>query len=155
MYAIPGSDSTDPALFRTLLEECPDAVIYADREGAIQVWNAAAERIFGHAASDVVGRSLDVIIPERLRNAHWQGFRKALESGETQYSGRVLTTRSVHKNGNKLYVDLGFSLIRGGDGAVMGALATARDCTARYDAERALRARVSELEQKLEAASRA
>jgi PAS domain S-box-containing protein len=102
----------------------------------------------------VVGASLDVIIPEQLRNAHWQGFRRAIDSGETRYANRVLTTRSVHKNGHKLYVDLSFALMKDAHGAVTGALAIGRDCTARYEAERALRARVEGLERGSAAAAK-
>jgi PAS domain S-box-containing protein len=75
--------------------------------------------------------SLDVIIPERLRAAHWEGFNRAIDSGQTKYAGKVITTRSAHKNGGKLYVDLSFALVRDRAGAVIGALAIGRDCTAR------------------------
>lgn len=133
-------ESTEPdvgKLYEAIVEQAPDAVIFADREGAIRVWNHGAEAIFGHAASEVQGANLDVIIPEPLRKAHWLGFDKALESGTTKYSGRVLTTRSVHKDGRRLYVDLSFALVRDAAGAIMGVLAIARDCTERYLAEKA------------------
>src|SRR5262245_765457 len=91
-----------------VVEQAADAMIYADRDGAIRIWNHAAERLFGYSAAEVTGGSLDVIIPERFRPAHSAGFRKAVESGETKYGNRVMTTRSVHKNGRRLYVDLTF-----------------------------------------------
>jgi len=75
-----------------------------------------------------VGKSLDVIIPERLRGAHWEGFRRAVDTGEAKYHNQVLTTRSVHKDGSKLYLDLSFGLVRDGDGVVLGALAIGRIC---------------------------
>ena len=143
---MPSSD--DAALSNALVAQSPDAIILSDREGNIKIWNAAAERIFGHRADDVQGKSLDVIIPERLRAAHWAAFDASLASGREKYAGRVLTTRSMHKDGSKLYVDLAFALIRDAAGAVTGVVATARDCTARYEEERALRARVAELEPK-------
>jgi PAS domain S-box-containing protein len=135
-------------LFQAIVEQAPDAFIFADRDGVIQVWNHGAETVFGYAAAEVLGKSLDVIIPERLQHAHWEGFRRAIDTGQTKYGNRVLTTRSVHKNGSKLYVDLSFGLVRSGGGAVIGALAVGRDCTARYLSERALRARLAELEKK-------
>ncbi len=135
-------------LFQAIVEQAPDAIIFADREGAIRVWNRGAEAVFGYAAAEVLGSSLDVIIPERLRPAHWEGFRRAVDTGQTKYADRVLTTRSVHKDGSKLYVDLSFSLIRNRVGAIAGALAVGRDCTARHLAEGALRARVAESEEK-------
>ena len=137
-----------PGFHEAIVEEAPDALIFADREGAIRVWNRAAEAIFGYTAAEVLGQSLDVIIPDRLRAAHWAGFDKALETGETKYGGRVLTTRSTHKDGRRLYVDLSFSLLKDDRGNFAGALAIARDVTERYMAERDLRARIADLEKR-------
>jgi len=131
-------ENADFNLFQAIVEQAPDAIIFADREGAIRVWNRGAEAVFGYAAAEVLGNSLDVIIPERLRRAHWEGFRRAIDTGQTKFGGRVLTTRSVHKDGSKLYVDLSFGLIRDEAGAIAGALAVGRDCTARH-IERAAR----------------
>jgi PAS domain S-box-containing protein len=117
----------------------PQAVIFADREGVIRYWGGAAEAVFGHSAAEALGNSLDLIIPERFRNAHWQAYDSALESGKTKYEGRVLTTRSVRKDGSKLFVDLNFELVKDARDFVLGALASGRDCTARYLAERAQR----------------
>lgn len=133
-------------LSEVLVAAAPDAMIFADRDGVIRVWNGSAEAIFGYPGSEVIGGSLDVIIPERLRSAHWQGFRAAIATGNTKYAGRVLTTRAIRRDGSKLYVDLSFALIRDEAGTVIGSLAIARDCTERYLSEKALRARVSELE---------
>ena len=131
-----------------LLEQAPDAFIFADTAGAVRFWNASAERIFGYAAGEVLGASLDLIIPERFRAAHWRGFQASLESGVTKYAGRTLTTRAVHKDGRALYVDLTFSLVRDAGGAILGALAIARDCTDTFNAQKALRERLAELEKK-------
>ena len=137
---------TDTALFEILLAQAPDAMIFADRDGVIRVWNSRAEAVFGYPSAEVIGGSLDVIIPERLRSAHWEGFRTAIATRKAKYVGKVLTTRAVHKNGSTVYVDLGFALIRDEAGTVIGSLATARDSTQRYLSDKALRARVSELE---------
>jgi len=110
----------------------PEAVIFADREGVIRYWGGAAESVFGHSAADALGASLDLIIPERFRRAHWDAYDKAIESGLTKYDGRVLTTRSMRKDGGKLYVELSFLLVKDARAAVLGALATGRDCTARH-----------------------
>ena len=123
--------NADLNLFQAIVEQAPDAIIFADRDGAIRVWNRGASTVFGYSAAEILGRSLDVIIPERLRSAHWQGFHRAIDTGRTRHGDRVLTTRSVHKNGAKLYVDMSFGLVRDATGAVLGALAVARDCTAR------------------------
>lgn len=136
-------------LFQAIVAQAPDAIIFADRLGVIRVWNHGAETIFGHTAAEALGNSLDLIIPEPLRRAHWEGFRRALDTGQTKYVNQVLTTRSFHKNGSKLYVDLSFGLVRDPGGVVAGALAIGRDCTTRYLSDRTLRARVLELEREI------
>jgi PAS domain S-box-containing protein len=133
----------------SLLEQSPDAVIFVDREGVVRVWNLRAEAVFGFSADEVLGQGLDTIIPEHLRRAHWEGFRKAIDTGNMKYMDRVLTTRSRHKSGRKLYVDLSFGLVRDAEGTVTGALATARDSTEAFLAQKTLQARASELEKKL------
>ncbi len=122
--------------FDLLFDQAPDALIFADVEGRIRLWNAGAEGLFGYARSEAIGRSLDLIIPERFRAAHWRGFERALAARETRYAGRVLTTRAAHKDGRKLYVELGFSLPMNAEGEVIGVLASARDGTERYLASR-------------------
>ena len=114
-----------------LLEQAPDAVIYCDLEGRIQLWNAAATAMFGHNAAQAVGQSLDLIIPARFRAAHWAGFHRAVASGVAKYYGQVLTTRAAHVDGRKLYVDLSFGLIRDAAGEVMGVMSVARINAAR------------------------
>jgi PAS domain S-box-containing protein len=123
---------TDPDLYWAIVDQAPDVIIFADCQGAIRVWNRGAEAVFGHSAAEVLGESLDVIIPERLRKAHWDGFHKAIESGQTKYRNQVLTTRSVHQDGSKLYVELSFGLVRDASGTIVGSLAIGRDCTARH-----------------------
>ena len=135
-------------LCQAIVEQAPEAIIFADRDGAIQLWNGGAETVFGHTADEAMGQSLDIIIPERLRRAHWDGFNHAINTGQQKYVNRVLTTRSMHKNGTKLYVDLSFALVRDAADVVIGALAVGRDCTARYLADGVLRARLKELEEK-------
>jgi PAS domain S-box-containing protein len=136
----------DLELPRRIVDATSDAVIFADRGGRVRLWNRGAELVFGHTAEEMIGQRLDVIIPERLRKAHWDGFERSLASGRTKYSDRVLTTRSVHKSGRKLYVDLSFGLVKDANGVAVGAFAIGRDCTERYMADTALKARVRELE---------
>jgi PAS domain S-box-containing protein len=125
-----------PELVNAIVGQCPDAMIFADREGVIRLWNRAAEALFGYSAAEALGASLDLIIPERLRAAHWAGYRRAISTGGTKYGNQVLTTRSARKDGGTLYVELSFALVKDADGKVTGALATARDGTERYLASR-------------------
>jgi PAS domain S-box-containing protein len=122
------SSSTDNLdLFRLVVEEAPDGIIFADREGVIQVWNNAAADLFGYLPEEAVGRTLDIIIPEHLRRAHWEGFSMAVASGHTRHGRRALKTRATHKAGHKLYVSLAFSVVKDREGKVIGAMATARE----------------------------
>ena len=110
---------------RNLVEQAPDAMIFADREGTIRVWNTRAEEMFGYAAGEAIGRSLDLIIPEHLRAAHWQAYHRAIAAGRTRSDGEPMLTRATHKDGGKLYVELAFAIVSDERG-VLGALATAR-----------------------------
>lgn len=126
-----------PALADRILEQTTDAVVYADSTGVIRRWNPAASLLFGHAAAEAIGSSIDLIIPEHLRAAHWNGFRKAVEAGTTRLAGRPAMTRAVHKDGRKLYVEMTFALVKDEGGSVIGSVAIARDATERVERERA------------------
>jgi PAS domain S-box-containing protein len=134
---------------RLLLDGAPDAVIFAGPDGRIVEWNAAAEAVFGYSAAEAVGESLDLIIPERFREAHWTGFRRALADGATKYAGKSLPTRSQRKDGQDIYVELTFAIVKTAAGEVIGALAHARDISERWAREREQRQRLRELEERL------
>ncbi len=120
-----------------LIEQSPDAVIFADSAGMIRIWNAAAERIFGFTKNDALGANLNIIIPERLRDAHWRGFERALAERTTKYAGQALPTKAVRSDGSQIYVELTFAIVIDAKGDVLGALAHARDITKRFEKERA------------------
>jgi len=133
---------------RLLVEQSPDATIFAGRDGTIGAWNAAAERIFGHTPAEAMGQSLDIIIPESLREAHWRGFDHAIDTGEMKYpGGKAMPTKAVRKDGATIYVELSFGLVRAADGTILGAMAQARDITERFEHDRAQRRRLRELEE--------
>nr|WP_222622987.1 PAS domain S-box protein [Ramlibacter cellulosilyticus] len=119
-----------------ILEQTTDAVIYAGRDGNIARWNAAAAALFGHSAEEAIGRSLDLIIPEHLRAAHWKGYDAAMASGRTRLAGRPAVTRAVRKDGGRIYVEMTFAVVRDDAGAVVGSVAIARDVTERVQRER-------------------
>lgn len=129
-----------------LVKAVPEAMIFADLQGMVRYWNRGAEEIFGFTADDVLGKSLDVIIPERMRQAHWDGYNKALALGDT-YSGRgSRVTRSLHKEeGRSLYVDMSFAIVKDNAGTVIGSLAVARDATERFTAEKEMRKQLAAL----------
>ena len=140
-------------LSQALIEHLADAVIFADQAGLIQVWNAGAEAVFGYSADEVLGRRLDMLIPERLRQAHWTAFDAAVDTGRMKYGRQSMTTRSVHRDGSDLYVDLSFALVKDSAGQVLGSVAVARDITTRFRAEKESRKRLAELEARIKTLS--
>jgi PAS domain S-box-containing protein len=120
-----------PAIHARIVEAMHDAVICADPEGIIRLWNRGAAAMFGFTAEEAVGAPLDLIVPERFRHAHDSGFRKAVATAHLRVDGKVLTTRATHKDGRRLYVDFSFGLLRDAAGTVDGVFAVGRDVTAR------------------------
>jgi PAS domain S-box-containing protein len=143
--------STFPAdLWQRLIEGSPDAVLVSDRDGVTRSWNQAAARLFGFTADEAVGRSMDLIIPERLRGRHWGGWEKVMETGVTRYGdGQLLAVPAVHKDGRALSVEFSIQLLRGGDGRIEWVVAVFRDVTERFQRDKALKLRLKELEAKL------
>jgi PAS domain S-box-containing protein len=97
--------------------------------------------LFGYSADEALGQNLDLIIPEHLRVAHWNGFNAAITSGTMKLQGRPTLTRATHKSGRRLYIEMTFALVKGAEGEVEGSVAMARDVTERVERERAARAR--------------
>lgn len=129
-----------------LVEAAGDAIVAADPEGNIVLWNPAAERIFGFSRSEALGRSLDLIIPERLRQRHWHGYREVMRSGVTRYGTEVLRVPALRKDGRPLSIAFTVALLKSGEGRVEAIVAIMRDDTARWNEERALKKRLAELE---------
>jgi PAS domain S-box-containing protein len=132
-----------------IVEGSADAVIFTDREGVIRIWNAGAERIFGWTAVEALGKSMDLIIPDRLRARHWQNWDRVMETGQTRYATEVLAVPALRKDGAPLSIEFTIQLVRDDAGHILGPAAVVRDVTARFQREKELRARVKELEAKL------
>lgn len=128
-----------------ILRSMPEALIFADLDGIIRFWNPGAETVFGFAAADAVGQSLDLIIPERLRKAHWDGFEKAIVRGGTLPGRTSMITRSLHQSGEQIYVDMSFAMVKNQAGQMLGSMAVARDATKRFLEEKSLRRQLAEL----------
>jgi len=142
---------SESLLCRAIVQQAWEAVIFADRAGRIRIWNRGAEAIFGFSAEEAIGASLDIIVPERFRTAHWSGFHKAIESGHTRHAGEVRTTRALHKDGRKLYVELSFGLITTLDDGVVGSVAIGRPGNDRFASEASVQARIATLQSELAA----
>jgi PAS domain S-box-containing protein len=133
-------------LVRRIVEEMPEAVIFADRQGAIRLWNRGAESMFGYSTDEALGQSLDLIIPERFRARHWDGYRQVMATGVTSYGDRLLAVPAMRKDGQRISIEFSIALLKDERGEVTGAAAIVRDVTARWQAERDLRNRLAVLE---------
>jgi PAS domain S-box-containing protein len=131
-----------------LVRQAADAIVYADAGGAIRFWNEAAARIFGFTEAEAIGQSLDLIIPESLRQRHWQGFEHTMRTGESRYgAGDMLSVPALRKDGVRISVEFTIVPFRGDDGSMAGIAAIMRDVTQRFEEMRALRKQVAELRQ--------
>ena len=130
-----------------LVQAAGDAIIAADPEGRIVSWNPAAERIFGFTAQEALGQTLDLIIPERFRARHWDGYKQVMRTGQTKYGTEVLRVPARHKDGRPLSIAFTVALLSREDGDTEAIAAIVRDETSRWNEERSLRERLRKLEE--------
>jgi PAS domain S-box-containing protein len=129
-----------------LVSAVGDAVVVSDATGAITLWNKAAERLFGYTEAEALGQSLDIIIPDRLRERHWDGYVKTMETGMTRYGTDVLQVPAIDKSGRNFSIAFTVALLYGPEGKVSGIAAVIRDDTKRFEKDRVQRKRINELE---------
>ena len=136
-----------------LVSAIGDAIVISDANGAITFWNPAAERMFGFTQAEAMGQSLDLIIPERLRGRHWEGYDKTMATGITRYGHDLLKVPAVDKDGKAMSIAFTVALLHGADGKISGIVAVIRDETVRFQEERALRKKIAELEAQVKTAA--
>lgn len=133
-------------IYKDILEQAPDAILYADREGIIRLWNRGAELVFGFSAAEAIGQSLDLIIPERLRGRHWEGYFKVMETGVSRYGTELLSVPALHRDGRQLSCAFSIVMIKDDEGKPLAVASIMRDVTAAFEREKALNKRIAELE---------
>ena len=132
-------------LARALLGTSSDAIIAADKDGIVRFWNPGAERIFGYTSEDAIGQSLDIIIPERLRKRHWDGYQQVMQGGESQYGhGDILAVPSIRKDGAGISVEFTIVPLTDEAGLLNGVAAIMRDVTKRFEEVRALKRKLAD-----------
>lgn len=129
-----------------LVSAVGDAIVVCDAGGAITLWNPAAEYMFGFTESEALGQSLDIIIPERLRQRHWDGYHKTMQTGQTRYGHDVLRVPAVNKTGQSMSISFTVALLYSADKKITGIASIIRDETVKFNEDRALRKRLTELE---------
>jgi PAS domain S-box-containing protein len=139
------ADFAEASIAGAILGASSDAIVASDRDGLIRFWNPGAERMFGHNTAEALGRSLDLIIPERLRARHWEGYRQVMATGQSRYSaGALLSVPALRKDGARLSVEFTIAPIRSASGEIVGLVAVMRDATARFEEIKALRRQLGE-----------
>ena len=136
-----------------LFDAVGDAVMVCDANGAVVLWNPACERMFGFTQAEALGQNMDMIIPERLRGRHWEGYHKSMATGITKYGTDVLRVPAVDKQGRSMSIAFTVAMLYAADGKVSAIASVVRDETQRFQDERALKKRVAELEAQLAAKS--
>lgn len=142
MYTI----QSESWLCQKILEEANDAIMFSDRQGLIRLWNRGAEQMFGYIASEVLGRSLDLIIPENLRERHWDGYFRVMESGSSRYSTEMLSAPALRKDGTRISTEFCMVMVKGEGGEVLGVAAIIRDVSTRWQREKEMKERIRALE---------
>jgi PAS domain S-box-containing protein len=145
-----GDNLSHSWLYRHVVEETSIAIIFADREGLIRYWNKGAEAVFGWAGDEVLGKSMDVIIPEKHRARHWEGYAEVMRSGTSKYGRSPLAVPALTKNGGRISIEFFITLPRDASGEVLGAVAAIFDVTQRWERERNLRQKLASLEAALQ-----
>jgi PAS domain S-box-containing protein len=139
-------EAQDPAwLCRRIVAESRDAIIFADREGRIRLWNKGATAMFGYRPEEALGQDLDLIIPEKLRARHQEGYRRVMATGSTRYAADLLAVPGQHRDGARLSLEFTITLVRDDAGRLLGAAAILRDVTARWQREQEMKARLAAL----------
>ena len=130
-----------------------DAIIASDANGNITLWNPGAARMFGYSEDEALGRSLDLITPERLRNRHWEGYNHSMATGTTKYGNDLLRVPATHKDGRSMSIAFTVAMLFTPENKVGAVVAIIRDETTRFNDDRALRKRLAEAEAKVAATS--
>jgi PAS domain S-box-containing protein len=129
-----------------LIETVGDAVIVSDANEKITLWNPAATRIFGYTEQEAMGKTLDLIVPERQRQRHSEGYSKSMVTGTTRYGTSLLKVPAKHKDGSTLSIAFTVGMLFDANKKANGVVAIIRDETTRFAEERALKKRLSDLE---------
>ena len=143
------TETTDHGwLYQRIVENSPIAILFADREGKIRFWNHGAETMFGYGAQEALGQSLDLIVPEKQRPRHWEGWTRVMASGVTKYGSDPLAVPALKKDGSRISIEFNIILLRAPTGELQGAAAMIQDVTALWQQQKEMRARLAALEAK-------
>lgn len=133
-------------MYQRIVDNAPEAIVVADSEGAIRLWNLGAEDVFGYSASEAIGQTLDLIVPPGQRERHWAGYRQVMLTGNTRYSREMLAVPALRKDGTRISLEFHVVLLEDADDRIVGIAAIIRDVTSQWERERSMRQRLRALE---------
>ena len=136
-------------IYSQIVDFAQDGILFADRDGIIRLWNSGAETIFGYNAREALGQNLDLIVPEKLRERHWEGYHSVMETGESRYGKELLKVPASHKNGKRISVEFTIILVRNRQNEILGSAAIMKDVTERWQKEKGLNEQIKSLENQL------
>lgn len=137
-------------IYKQIVDFGQDGILFADRDGIVRLWNLGAEAIFGYTAQEALGQNLDLIVPEKLRERHWEGYQRVMDTGKTRYGNELLKVPALRKDGKRLSVEFTIILVRGYRNEILGSAAIMRDVTENWQQEKEMKERLKFLEDQLE-----
>ncbi|MBW2573379.1 MAG: PAS domain S-box protein [Deltaproteobacteria bacterium] len=136
-------------MYKQIIDFAQDGILFADQDGNIQLWNSGAETIFGYTREEAIGKSLDLIVPEKLRERHWKGYLRVMETGESRYGSELLKVPAIRKDGSTISVEFTILLVRNHQNEIIGTAAIIRDVTEGWKQEKELKQKLKFLEDQL------
>ena len=137
-------------IYKQIVDFGQDGILFADRDGIVRLWNLGAEAIFGYTAQEALGQKLDLIVPEKLRERHWEGYQRVMDTGKTRYGNELLKVPALRKDGKRLSVEFTIIIVRGHRNEIFGSAAIMRDVTENWQQAKELKERLKFLEDQLE-----
>jgi PAS domain S-box-containing protein len=136
-------------IYQQIIENSQDAILFADRDGIVNLWNSGAEAIFGYKAEEIQGKNLDLVIPEKLRQRHWEGYQRVMRTGETRYGKELLKVPAIRKDGRTISIEFTILIVRNHQNEIIGTASIIREVTERWNQEKELKKKLKFLENQL------
>ena len=135
--------------YREIVENSQDAIVLTNADGVIQIWNLGANKMFGYSPEEAVGQTLDIIIPDRFRDSHWDGFNNTMATGHSKYEEDMLSVPAIKKDGSRISIEFTIVMSKDDQGIPTGISAIIRDVSERRQQDKQIKDRVAELEERL------
>jgi PAS domain S-box-containing protein len=136
---------TSEGRFRSVVDTATDAIITADHDGRVVVWNEAAAAIFGYPSREILGRPVSTIVPDQFRRAHDQAIERVAFTGQPAPAAKTVESTGRRKDGSEFPIEL--SLAAWNTAGAVHYTAIIRDITALEQVEAELRSSEAQFRQ--------